>query len=66
MRTIPQYLYKCSNENCDNEAEINCKMTEYTPIIPCEKCNSDMTRKVENMVAGYQAKCSGFYGKSSK
>lgn len=58
---MPRYQYEC---NCGNEAIKDCKMSEYSPTITCD-CGKEMTRKVANMVCGYQAKYSGFYGKKS-
>lgn len=62
---MPKYEYKCTSKTCNHELTINCKMSEYSPIQKCENCGSDMERKVENMICGYQAKCQGFYGKKS-
>ena len=62
---MPNYEYKCTNQTCDHELTVTCKMSQYSPIQICEVCGSDMTRKVENMVSEYIS-CQGFYGKSSK
>lgn len=63
---MPQYQYKCTNPDCDNETTIDCKMSQYSPTIQCTKCDEPMTRKVENLIAGYQCNVQGFYGKVSK
>jgi len=61
---MPYYEYKCTSKQCNKETTINCKMSEMSPTIKCE-CGEIMTRKIENLVAGYQFNCSGAYGKKS-
>lgn len=60
---MPSYKYHCIY--CNVDETVDKKMTDYNPDEPCPICNKPMTRKVENMVCGYQAKCDGFYGKKS-
>jgi len=59
---MPRYLFHC--EICNTDETVDKKMSEYNPDEPCKICNNPMTRKVENMVCGYQT-CKGFYGKTS-
>lgn len=59
---MPRYEYQCISEECNHEIIIDCKMSEYSPIQKCEKCESDMVRKVENMVCGMSIdKTGSFY-----
>lgn len=61
---MPSYKYKC--KKCNNEIEINCKMSDYSPTILCE-CGELAERKVKDILPqNYIVNCGGFYGKSSK
>lgn len=62
---MPNYKFICPTHG---ENTINMKMSEYKAEndYKCQICGEVMTRDINGMVCGYQAKCGGFYGKSSK
>lgn len=63
---IPSYSYKCTNQKCNHESIITCKMSQYSPTIQCTQCDEPMTRKVDDLLPqNYIVKCDGFYGKKS-
>lgn len=57
---MPRYIYKCE---CNNEIEVTCKMSEYSPTVNCS-CGKEANRKVNDLVSSYQD-AQGFYGKKS-
>jgi len=62
---MPNYKFVCP---IHGENIITMKMSEYDAENEhkCPICGGVMTRDINSMVCGYQAKCTGFYGKSSK
>lgn len=60
---MPDYKYKC--HKCDTETTITCSMKYYSPTTTCPTCNTEIFRKVEDLVCGYQDN-KDFYGKTSK
>jgi predicted nucleic acid-binding Zn ribbon protein len=61
---IPAYKFYC--DSCQEDRIVNKKMSEYNPEETCDVCGSIMNRKIDDLVADYVCKTSGFYGKSSK
>lgn len=57
---MPRYIYNCE---CNNEIEVTCKMSEYSPTVKCS-CGKEATRKVNDLVSNYKD-AQGFYGKKS-
>lgn len=60
---MPRYTYKCK---CENEFDLYCKMTDYSPTVRCDKCGEMAKRKVDDLVCGLSIdNTNSFYRKTN-
>lgn len=60
-------IYPFICPNCGNKVELSFSIKDYkSDGNICDKCGTEMKRDPKSYCCSYQAKCDGFYGKTSK